>query len=161
MNQVTVTVKSGNTEATYTAPDAQISGNGDQYHPVLNIRLDNYKAAGLLSCVNAGGYTKEPAQTLHDKLVAEHAQVILDVLKAAETTRINSHLKREKLEAEIAALERGDRTVLRFAVHNAIQAGLDMEEVTASMRDDYAGYVSDMADQVYLDTDLDTLVNVS
>lgn len=113
------------------------------------------------SCAKIDGYSKEPELSPHDKLVARHAQVITDVLQDAETARLTSALKRETLEAEIAAQERADKISLTFAVHNAIQAGLDMEEVTASMRDDHAGYVSDMADQVYLDTDLDTLVNVS
>lgn len=161
MNQVTVTVKSGNTEATYTAPDASISGNGDQYHPVLNIRLDNYKAAGLLSCVKVEGYTKEPAQTPHDKLVASHTQVILDVLKDAEESLVQAQMLRAKLEAEAELHKLESRGKIMKAVHDAIQAGLDMEDVTKDMRDDYAGYVSDMADQVYLETDLDTVVNGS
>jgi hypothetical protein len=160
MNQVTVTVKSGDTEAIYTAPDAQISGNGDQYHPILNIRLDNYKAAGLTAQLKERGQAVSK-EDQHKKLVANHTDTIVGVLKQAETNRINSALKRERLEMEIAAQERGDRTVLLFAVHGALQAGLDLDEVTADMRDDHAGYVSDMAAKVYEDTDLDTLVNVS
>lgn len=112
------------------------------------------------SCAKIDGYSVEVSkEEQHTKLVASHAQVILDVLKAAETTRLNIALQREKMEADFAAKERADKMTLTFAVHNAIQAGLDMEEVTASMRDDHAGYVSDMADNVYLSTDLDTLFN--
>jgi uncharacterized protein YeeX (DUF496 family) len=95
------------------------------------------------------------------KLVEQHTGVILDVLKAAETARLNSALKRERFEEAEAALARADRAALTLAVHNAIQAGVDMEEVTAEMRDDHAGYVADMVIKVYEDTDLDTVVNVS
>jgi uncharacterized protein YeeX (DUF496 family) len=124
-----------------------------------NIVTDTAKQSSE-PCAKIDGYSVEVSkEEQHTKLVASHAGVILDVLKAAETTRLNNALQREKFEADMAAKERADRIALTFAVHNAIQAGVDMEEVTAEMRDDHAGYVADMAIKVYEDTDLDTLVH--
>ena len=97
----------------------------------------------------------------HKKLVAAHAASVLEKLKLAETSQLQAKAQLEKLGLEIAEREQATRLAIRLAVHTAIQAGLDMEEVTADMRDDYAGYVADTAIKVYEDTDLDTLVNVS
>lgn len=162
MNEVTVTVKSGDTEATYTAPQASMSGGAwGKDKKILSIQMFGYEQAELNTKLKEPADPVQAEQTAHEKLVANHAKVILDVLKAAETTRLNIALQRERYEAEFAERERADRVSLTFAIHNAIQAGLDIEDVSANMRDDYAGYVSDMVIKIYEDTDLDTLVNVS
>lgn len=157
---VTVTVKSGDTETVYKAPEAHIGGRGGGVgEPVLTITLANYHNAGMTTKLKKD--EAQEAQTAHERKVAEHAKVILDQIKRAEDTQINAVTKREKLEAEIAEQERADRVALRFAVHAAIQAGvLEPEELTANMRDDHAGYVADMFIKVYEDTDLDSIVNV-
>lgn len=91
----------------------------------------------------------------HEKKVQEHTNVLLDVLKQVESTRLNAAIRREKLEAELAQSERADRVALRFAVFNATQAGVSEEEVTRRLRDDHANYVADVYDEVRLHTDLD------
>jgi hypothetical protein len=91
----------------------------------------------------------------HQELVQQHTEVMLDVLKQVESTRLNAAIRREKLEAELADKERADRVMLRFAIHNATQAGVLQEEVIEHMRDDHANYVAEMYDRVYKETDLD------
>lgn len=162
MNAVTVTVKSGDTEATYTAPQASMSGGAwGTDKRILSIQMFGYEHEELSTKLKEPADPIQAQLTAREKLVQQHTGVILDVLKAAETVRINAAAKREKLEAEIAEQERASRLTLTFAVHAAIQAGVSEEEVTEDLRDDHAGYVADMYGKVYEDTDLDTLVNVS
>lgn len=110
------------------------------------------------------GASKEPqkpsAEDQQELKRQQHADTIVGALKDLETSKINAVAKRAKVEAEIAAQERAEKTALMFVVHGAIQAGIDLDDVVQDMRDDYAGYVSDMYDQVYVATDLDTVVNV-
>lgn len=107
--------------------------------------------------------SKEPqkpsAEDKKELLRQQHADTIVGVLKGAEESLIQAQMLRAKLEAEAELRKLESRGKIMKAVHDAIQAGLDMEELTKDMRDDYAGYVSDMAEQVYINTDLDSLVN--
>lgn len=157
---VTVTVKSGDTEATYFAPAASISGTGTATRDHLSIQLFDYKNRGMTTKLKPEEPQKPSVEDKKELKRQQHADTIVGVLKDLETAKINAVAKRAKVEAEIAAQERAEKTALMFAVHGAIQAGFELDDVVQDMRDDYAGYVSDMYDQVYVATDLDTVVNV-
>lgn len=158
-NTVTVTIESNGTKSTYQAAEGSISGNGDKYHPVLTVRLDNYWHKD--SSPDVQEQPKEWTQAEKDEQSRKgHAQVLTGLLKAAETSALQGQIRLERLVAEMEQHKAKNRHNLMQAVNDAIQAGLSMEDVVADMRDDHAGYVSDMYDQVYVATDLDTVVNM-
>jgi hypothetical protein len=160
IHDVTVTVKHKYGKSVYTAPQGTLSGfthSGKENH---TISLLNSTRNGVSTEGFSIDFIKAPEQEdERKKLIKSHASVLTDVLKAAETTKLNSAIKRERMEQEIAAQERADRIAMMFAVNNAIQAGLSEEEVTAGMCDGWASYVCDMYGHVYTATDLDTVVN--
>lgn len=157
--ETVVTLQSKDTEASYTASIVSVSGNYGGCSNDMFITLKGFKAAGLTTRVK-----EEPeseGQSEHDKKAKEHAGVIVDVLKQAETTRLNAAVRREQLEQEIAGQERANRVALRFAIHGAIQAGMDMEHVMDHMSEPYENYTKDFTEQILAEIDLDTFVDVS
>lgn len=154
---VTVTVKSGDTEVVYTAPDASISGGSTGVYggkKILTIQLFDYENAGMTTKLKAE--EPEAQEDPHTAKIQQHTGVILDVLKQVESTRLNAAIRRERLEAELADKERADRVTLRFAIFNATQAGVSEEEVVRRLRVDHFNYVSNMYDEVREHIDLDT-----
>ena len=158
IHEPTVTIENGSFKAVYTAEKAMLPDNAFAWPDGAELYIDlrNYQIKPLTIPFQTD---QENSEDPHTTKVRQHTGVILDVLKSAETTRLNSALKREKFEAELAAQERADRIALTLAVHNAIQAGVQEEEVTETLRDDHCCYVADMFEKVYLAVDLDTVLN--
>lgn len=161
-NNVTVTVDVGTSKAVYTAPVAEIAGWSAKGFETLGITLRNYKRESLTAQLvrNEGALCDPPEDEERKKLIAAHASNISEKLQQAETSRLQEEAMRIEREAEAALQKARSRRKIMIAVHAAIQAGLSVEDVTAGMEDGFAGYVHDMFDQVYVLTDLDTVVNV-
>lgn len=156
---VRITLEQNGTETVFESGNVSLSATGGQLG--VNIVAHYAKKVDTTSCAKIDGYSKEPsAEQKQELLRQQHADTILGVLKAAEESLVQAQMLRAKLEAEAELHKLESRGKIMKAVHDAIQAGLDMEDVTKDMRDDYCGYVSDIADSVYLATDLDSIVNV-
>lgn len=159
VKEVKVTIQHGDTTVSYTAPIAQIVQEAtENLAPRLSITLYSPESKGMTTKLKKD----EPCSTERDrKLYEAYAASVQEALKLAETSQMQAEVQLEKLGLEIAEREHAAKLAIKLAVHGAIQAGLDTEELTAGMRDDHAGYVSDMADSIYLATDLDRLINGS